>query len=161
MDVDFKINGLKELNRELKALPEDMRNKALNGAVGAATRVLRDEAIQNAPVDSGNLKSAIFSGIAPKSKRFSKWVSMYRVGIRKRGKITPLSQGGKKRSNLAYYAKFIEEGGFFRGGRVPRPAQPFMRPAFDSKKEEAVRTFRTVLGKRVAFYQRKIARLRK
>lgn len=155
MQFDYKIEGLKELNRELKALPEDMRNKALNGATGAAARVIRDEAIQNAPVDSGNLKSAIFSGIAPKGRRFSKWVSMYRVGIRKRGKITVLGRGKNKRSNSTYYARFLED------GTAKMSAQPFMRPAFDSKKEEAVRTFRTVLGKRVAFYQRKIARLRK
>jgi HK97 gp10 family phage protein len=155
MDANFEIKGLKKLNQELKALPEDFRSKALNGAVATSTRLLRDHAIRFAPVDTGNLKGAIFSGKAPKKEQYSKWVAKYRVGVRKKGKVTILSRGKKRRSTSTYYARFLEDGTAKYGG------DPFMRPAFHLGKHESVRTFKRILEKKIAFYNRKIQRLRK
>ena len=151
MDANFKIKGLKELNKELKSLPSDMRNKALAGATGAAARLIRDQAISNAPDDTGNLKGAIRS---QKKKGRSKWVSKYQVNIKPKGKITILTRGKNRRSNSTYYARFIED------GTVKHPAAPFMRPAYQAKKEQAVQEFKRVLSKKIDFYNRKIKRLR-
>ena len=151
MDANFKIKGLKELNKLLKSLPEDFRSKALAGAVGAASRVIRDKAIENVPIDSGNLKTAIR---AQKKKSPSKWLGKYQVNINPKGKITVLGRGKKGRSTATYYGRMVEE------GTSKQSAQPFMRTAFALKKQEAVRVFSVVLDKKIGFYQRKIKRLR-
>jgi HK97 gp10 family phage protein len=157
MDANFEIKGLKKLNQELKALPEDFRSKALNGAVAAATRPMRDDAIRLVSKSSGNLASAIFAGKAPKKKQFSKWVSQWRVSIRKKGKIRVTSRGNGKTSywRNTTYAKYLEEGSSKSSG------DSFMRVAFHIGKRTSVRTFKRILEKKIAFYNRKIQRLRK
>jgi len=138
-DVSFEIKGLKELNRELKQLPEDFRTKALNTAVRNMANVIKDQAVENAPKASGFLASSIKTKIAPKKSRFSKYISRYIV----------------RPSKNAYYAHMIED------GTVKQPAQPFMRPAFMAKKEAAVRKFREVLDRRIFLANRKIKSLQK
>lgn len=154
MDVKFEMKGLAGLNKELKRLPEDFRTKALNGATAASTRHLRDIAIRNAPSDTGNLKTAIKSGKAPKKEQFSKWTAIHKVTLKK-GRVTILTRGKKRRSTSGYYGRFVEE------GTKKMPARPFMRPAFMQGRAESVRIFTKILDKKIAFYQRKIARLRK
>lgn len=152
MDASFQIKGLDALNKELKRLPEDFRSKALNGAVGVAARLLRDEAIKNVPVDTGNLKTAIRS---QKKKAHSKYIGLYQVNVNPKGKVTSLSRGKSRRSTSTYYHRFVED------GTVKQPARPYMRPAFMSKRAEAVKTFGRILDKKIGFYQRKIARIAK
>lgn len=150
MDADFNIRGLKELNKELKSLPEDFRTKSLNGAVAASARVLRNEAIKNAPSDTGNLKTAIR---AQKKRSKTKYIGLYQVNVKPKGKVTILTRGKKRRSNSTYYARFLED------GTKKMPPQPFMRPAFMSKREESVRTFRKVLDRKIRLSQKKIRNL--
>ena len=150
MDANFKIRGLNQLNKELKLLPEDLRNKALNGAVGAAARVLRDEAMRNVPVDTGNLKGAIRS---QKKKTPSKYIGKHQVNIKPRGRVTILTRGRNRRSSSTYYAKFIEE------GSSKTPARPFMRTAFAAKRGDSVKTFQKTLDRRIVLAQKRIKRL--
>ena len=152
MEASFEIKGLAELNKELKKLPEDFRNKSLNGATGGASRVIRDQAIQLVPEDTGNLRMAIR---AQKKKSFSPWLAKYQVNINPRGKVTILTRGKKRRSSSTYYGRMVEE------GTAKMPARPFMRTAFAFKKREAVETFQRILDKKIAFYNRKIQRLRR
>ena len=161
MEAKFEIKGLDALNKELKRLPEDFRTKALNGAVGTAARLLRDEAIKNVPVDTGNLRTAIR---AQKKKSYSKYIGLYQVNINPKGKITVLTRGKGRRSTSTYYAKMIEDGHLTRNKTGPRrmvPAKPFMRSAFMMRRADAIRTFQKILDKKIGFYQRKIARLAK
>lgn len=160
MKTQFKIKGLKELNKELKRLPEDFRNKSLNNAVLHAAKVPMLEAIILAPKDSGNLASAIR---VSKRKTHSKWLSKYSVNVKSRGKITVLGRGKKKRSNSTYYALMVEEGHRTSkgGGKGKIAPSPFMRPAFERKKDESVRVFAARLEKRITFFNNKIKRLRK
>jgi len=141
MDASFKIEGLDKLNKELKALPEDFRNKALQSTTRAATKLIQLEATELAPKKTGNLSQSI---VTKKVRSHSKWVAMYKVTINRRGKKAK-----------AHYAHMVEN------GTVKQPAQPFMRPAYERKQKEAVEHFKMILAKKIAFYQRKIARLRK
>ncbi len=152
MEAKFEIKGLDALNKELKKLPEDFRTKALNGAVGTAARLLRDEAIKNVPVDTGNLKTAIR---AQKKKSHSKYIGLYKVNVNPKGKITVLTRGKGRRSTSTYYARMVED------GTMKMRPRPFMRPAFIGRRKDAIQTFQKILDKKIGFYQRKIARLAK
>ena len=154
VDANFKIKGLDALNKELKKLPDDMRTKALNGALLASTKILKDRAIAYVPVDTGNLRGAIKAGRAPKKQQVSKWNPKYKVSIKKKGKVTILSRGKKRRSNSTFYARIVEEGS---SKMQPRP---FMRQAFISTRGQAVRVFAKILDKKIAFFNKKLQRLR-
>lgn len=140
MEVNFEIKGLDKLNQELKLLPEDFRTKALNSAVRAAAVDPMLEAKLLVPKKSGNLASAIY---VAKVKSASKWIGKYSVKIKKKGN-----------KGYAYYAHMVEN------GTSKMPAQPFMRVAFERRKQAAVIIFGNTLRKKIDFYNRKIQRLR-
>ena len=111
--------------------------KYLRKATFAAAAVIRNEAIERAPIRTGNLKShiAIFKrpgaintasyaiGVRP-IKLNKKIKNVLRI-LRKAG--TPISIEGNP-----YYWRFVEF------GTEKMRAHPFLRPAFESKKETAI-----------------------
>lgn len=156
MDASFKIKGLKELNIELKKLPDDMRTKALNGALLASTKLLKEMVIAKVPTDTGNLKGAIKAGRAPKKEQVSKWNPKYKVSVKKKGKIKILTRGKKRRTSSTYYARYLEE-----GTSKLHTAKPFVRPAFIAGRNRSIDVFKKALDKKIAFYNRRLQRLRK
>jgi HK97 gp10 family phage protein len=135
--MDVQIKGLAQLQQALDELPAKIERNVLRGALRAAAGVIREEAQSRVPVKSGALRDSI------------------RVSVRvQRGRILATVRAGDKR---AYYAGMVEFGtarhvikpknakklfigGLFRSS-VEHPGakqKPFMRPAFDTKAQEAV-----------------------
>jgi len=148
MDASFKMLGLAELNKELKKIPEEFRVKNLASSTRAASVVFVKKAKSNVKKDSGSLESAIRT---QKKKSHSKWLSKYQVNINPRRKKSALSLG----NGSIYYGHMIED------GTSKMAAQPFMRPAFSSEKENSVRQFSKTLTKKIALSNKKLGRLRK
>lgn len=144
------VAGLKELQVALKELPQRIAKNVLRGAVGAGAAVIRNEARARAPVSTGDvraghpppgtLKRAIYQ---KQIRELSSAVKQtFYVGVRKGKQYR--NQG--KKGNLsqdAYYAKFVEF------GTAKMAARPFMRPAFEAKKGEAVQAIKDYLATRI------------
>lgn len=144
------VAGLKELQAALKELPQRIARNVLRGAVGAGAAVIRNEAKARAPVSTGDARAGhpppgtLRRSIYQKQIRelSSAVKQTFYVGVRK-GKHYR-NQG--KKGNLsqdAYYAKFVEF------GTAKMAARPFMRPAFEAKKGEAVQAIKDYLAKRI------------
>ena len=132
----FKVNGLKEMERSLKKLPDNLRDKALKNASAAGARVIRKEAIRLAPSRTGRLKDNIVVSRSFKQRgRRVRLKGAVVIGIR-----------GVSR----YYAHLVEFG-FSRG-----TPQPFMRPAFDNKADEALRAIAKKLSKEIVKQAKKL-----
>jgi HK97 gp10 family phage protein len=141
------ITGLKELQAALTALPERIAKNVLRGAVNAGATVVREEAKARAPVSSGpvskghpppgTLKRALYQKQIP--EKSSAVLQTYFVGVRQ-GKSAKKT---KKGVIDAYYARFIEF------GTSKMAAHPFMRPAFEAKKDAAVQAIKAYLEKRI------------
>lgn len=175
--ADQYVKGLRELNDALAALPKAIAKNVLRGAVNAGATVIRKEAALRAPVyqpgkygipdtrpDPGRLKRAIYQAHAP--ERSSEIVQTVLVGVRQ-GKSQRAKQRGKSTVNLdAYYAKWVEFGHWYvpprtEGTRKAHrakyaappgrfiPAKPFMRPAFEAKKDEAIKAIEQYLRERL------------
>ena len=138
MTPTMKIDGLPEVLRKLRALPQAAQDKCIKGAVAAGAAVIRDEASLRAPEYSGQvgrnhsppgtLKKAVyrFRLTAECTPNIERWL----VSVRK-GRAAQ----GLKAGNLdAYYATWVEY------GTQKMSARPYMRPAFEAKKQEAVDT---------------------
>lgn len=147
---EVRIEGLEELARALKELPKRVARNGLRASVHAGAKVIRDEARLKAPVATqvfgpnqqppGTLKRAII--MKQISEKSDAQKQVFYVAVR-RGK--QYRNQGKKGtlSQDAYYAHFVEF------GTVKMSARPFMRPAFEGKKGDAVEAIRTRLAERV------------
>lgn len=144
------FTGFKELQQALKELPDRISRNVLRGAVAAGAAVVRKEAVVRAPVyqeqvqaghpPAGTLKRAVYQKQILEYSNLTQ--QMFYVGVRhgkkyqKQGKKGTLSQD-------AYYAKWIEF------GTSKMAARPFLRPAFEAKKIEAVESIRAYMEKRI------------
>jgi len=173
MDTTVKLEGFAELAAALRELPQNIAKNALRSAVGAGAAEIRKQAKANAEGmrDTGTLARSIYQKQIREQSNNEKQV--FYVGARQ-GKS--YQKVGKKGVNKdAFYARFVELGHFSRRTekgfeRVMRnanrggvnnqrladqvqagtvkwvPAHPFLRPAFDVKKDAAV----TAMGDKIA-----------
>lgn len=147
MDVTVNVSGLKELNQLLEMMPEKPAKRALDAGLRSGSNVIRKEAQRRAPVLKSEprvvkyrgKKRLILPGILRKSIVASNdGIQSNRVTFR------------IKVTKLAFYAHFLE------WGTKKMAAQPFMRPALESKGREAVERMRTITGRAI---EREAARL--
>lgn len=155
--MTVEIKGLKSLDKTLKSLPPRLQTKVVRGATLAGANVVRKEARRRAPVrtpddkapkaakprlNKGTYVQVTFPGHLRKNirsarnRRVPRWQISYLVGW----------------TTSAFYGLFIEKGTKHQG------AQPFLRPAFDSKKGE----INKVIGERIwRGLKRELGKLRK
>jgi HK97 gp10 family phage protein len=157
--VQIKVEGLAELAKALKALPPEIAGKnggPLRKAIGRAAVVIRDDARRRAPVDTGNLRDNI---IAVRNRKSPQGTEGYFIEVRRERRKYVNTRANRRKRRVgktyeilgeAYYGMFIEL------GTVKMPAQPFLRPAFESKKVEAVETFRVEFAKAIDAAAKKV-----
>ena len=146
--ISVKIDGLKELQQALSQLPLEIQKNPLRSAVSAGAKVILDEAIRRAPQgETGNLRKALYRYRS--RSQSGRGQETFLVGVRKgkknyvdSAKNRRLNRVGKKYTveGEAYYWRFIEF------GTSKMPARPFLRPAFESKKNQAVETIKNRLA---------------
>jgi HK97 gp10 family phage protein len=144
------VKGLSQLSAALKELPLRLARNALRQSVAKGALVIRDEAKVRAPVSSGPVKpgdplpgtlrrAIVIKHDAERSNAFSQtYVVAVRQGKRYRRR-------GKKgnRSQDAYYWRWVEF------GTVKMSARPFLRPAFEAKKQAALAAIIEYLAQRL------------
>ncbi len=140
---ELKIEGLKELNKELKKLDAQMEKRIAKQAVRAGATVIAKEIRRRAPRKTGRLKKSI-GMMVPKSARNQIRID---IGIRDRGKETPfyahMIEFGTSGYSVPKARKkdaLLADGKTVYGRKAdipPRPARPFFRPAFDEKARDA------------------------
>lgn len=135
--ANVRIEGLRELDRALAKLDDRIQRNVLNRSVSAGARVIRDEARILAPVEEGRLKRNIIT----KKRRGRKGQSNWMVGVRGINESTGNSDTSMKSDDPknAFYGRFVE---FGTSKMSPRP---FMTPAYESKRRDAVEVIKQTL----------------
>lgn len=160
MQASIKIHGAAEIRRAMQELPKRVDQKMLNEGLLAGARLVRDEAKQRVPLlkvpDPRRVRGAIRRAIVAGRVRPERYAATVLVRVRKltKGQVARW----KKKSGKAgaanpadpFYWWFVER------GTSKMAAQPFMRGAFEGRKEQAVRTAMERFHRRV---QEEIARL--
>ena len=135
MAKEIKVHGLKELREAMKELPLALEDKALQGMLMAGAKPTLDAAKALAPqadkainvrgenVEPGRLRNNIARRTAKRSSH-DKEVHVY-VRSSQRKKISDPTN--------AWFWWFVEF------GTSKQSAQPYMRPAFESTKEKALK----------------------
>jgi HK97 gp10 family phage protein len=162
MRTDVRIDGDKELIRKFKRLNAGFGKQALESVVMDGAEIIEAEARARAPVRAGGgrLRDAIMSEpLKQVGYRHSAAVgTSWRV---KRG----ISGAGKASQHPAFYGIMVEEGtrprfrkkgkGKGGGSTGTMPAQPFLGPAFDAKKNLAAKKVKEGLSGLIRRFERK------
>jgi len=150
--VNFEVKGLKEMDARVQALQKEFGSasvpagKWLMRALHDGARVIRDEARRRAPVlrepDPRRQPGALRDGIIEHASR-EHHNTVY-VRVRTRGYIfgENRTRGSRINSSLAGNPNYWWLVEF---GTSHAPAQPFLRPAFESKKAAALNTIHASL----------------
>jgi HK97 gp10 family phage protein len=145
-----KVEGLAELAKALRELPDRVAKNGLRVSVYAGAKVIRDEARLRAPRAAqslgpnqpppGTLKRSVIMKHIPELSTLTRQTFFVTVRhgkkYRKQGKKGTLSQD-------AWYWRFLEF------GTRKMSAQPFLRPALEAKRHEAVQAIKDRLSDRI------------
>lgn len=132
--VEIKVDGLAELDRKLRALGPDIARKGLRSAVGAGARVILNQAKARAPVDTGTLRRALYMKQIREESSDSR--QTFFVSVRSGKKE-------QKKNRDAWYWRLVEF------GTEKMSAQPFLRPAFEAAKLQALERIKAKLAERI------------
>ena len=142
--ADEYIEGARQLSVALKELPDNIGRNVLRRAVSAAAAVVRDQARQNAPVDTGEMKRDIMTKRERTQNNLS---ARYSVFVRT-GKKSRMAGAKRNVERDSFYWRFVEF------GTSKMAAQPFMRPAWQQQQGAAaaliVETLKTEIPKEVS-----------
>jgi len=139
----ISITGLAELEWKLVSLDRRVKRKIVRKAVKAGADIIKHQAEENARSTVGGEMGTLISRRLGTSRFRKQKRGSYGVSLR----IRPgpldfiwITQDGTRE----YVPSALEFGHVDRAGNFV-PAMPYMRPAYDSKAEEATRMIGTIL----------------
>lgn len=137
VSVTFRVEGLRELGEKMRKVGGKGALSICAAMTSAGAQVVKRRAVRNVvqqqAVDTGSLRDAIIVKKVPKSQ--TEFTSEHIVTVRGRGKRIKKS-GAKKKQTIAPYANLVEF--TYEYGTTVVPARPFLRPAIDEGKDEAL-----------------------
>lgn len=141
----MKIQGLKELNKQLGQLAADLRPKVLKSAVRAAFKPVLASAQEKVPVDTGELRAGIVIATAQKDTTVAAGLTIVNNSAAlKQGRMAAAAFGqAQGRGDPARRWHLTEL------GTRNQAAQPFLRPAIDENQDTVVEGLKTELDKRI------------
>ncbi|WP_449413214.1 HK97-gp10 family putative phage morphogenesis protein [Pandoraea soli] len=133
--IEFKMDGLKDLEQDLLRLPDKIGGRVLQSALTSAALPIVKEAQTRVPIAHAAYK--LYGG----GKADPGWLRQRII----RKKVRQSTNSAEvivaiKDQRQAYFWRFIEF------GTSKLTAHPFMRPAFEAKASEALDRFANKLG---------------
>ena len=127
----MELQGFGDLQNDLTNMAAEMEfGSGVNRALQAGAKPIEEQMLRNASSNPKIITDALHSSIHTGS------VKKRRMG----GKAITI--GVHRKEKGAFYATPVEYG---HGGPAPAPAHPFVRPAFDTRVEEAYDAIKQVL----------------
>jgi len=136
MPIVGEIRGLAGLTDALKALPSAVAQEdALGAALVKGGEIIRDQAEANL-VANGSVDTGLLSRTVEVKKVKSKVDGRVNVVVKPSTKLSMVVRKGKTKATRARPSKYAH---FIEYGTEHSQAAPFLRPAVDTKGDEAVR----------------------
>lgn len=166
--VVVQTSGFKALEAALGELPKATARNVLKRTLTKAAEPIRARAEQVAPRDTGTLKQSIIVSASVKNKvGKAEYAAAMRAGRGKAAAVSAMRDARRATPGSfaemyvgpavpdAFYAHLVEF------GTRHSAAKPFMRPAWDSEKDNALAIIRAELGNEIISAARRIARSKK
>ena len=156
MADDIKVNGLAELQKTLKDLPDRLGKKIVMQALRKAANVIKKDAQQRVRVlatptefrNPGTVKKAI-KVRKSKQDKYGVYVGVKPLNVKK---IMAFKGNSANNPNDPFYWWQLEF------GNVNMPAFPFLRPAFDANVQTSISEFENYAKDRVVQEAEKLAK---
>lgn len=148
MPQQVKVEGLSQLLRTMEQLPRELVSKnggPVRTALGRSARMIRDRARELVPNRTGTVQKNIVAARVRDPKTYGASEAYLVLVRKKRGKA-------KNTADDPFYWRFLEF------GTARMAARPFLRPAFESMKQESLDAFKRSLTAGVQRIVKKIAR---
>lgn len=133
MKITGTILGASELVQKLTGMSRDFREQALGTAVGAGAMLIENSAKEKVPKLTGNLARSIHTNVTTTTNQAAAEIGTdaeYAAQVEFGGTIYP--KNGK-------YLVFTINGKKIFAKKVTQRARPYLRPAFDEKKDAALK----------------------
>lgn len=148
--IKVKITGLAEFKKALDELPKVLQTRIVDGATRAAANVIRDQARINAPVRTDGRRKRITKG----KDVFREPGNLKKRIVATRQKNTSYASRWQVRASRdAWYGAYVE-----KGTKHQSPTKPWLRPAYEEKKTDAVKAFAGKLGQGLALETKRLGR---
>lgn len=143
----MKVEGLAELNRALAELPKATARNVLKRTLTKAAQPIADAARTNAPVDTGNLRDKIIVSTKLKNKiGNAEYAEAMKSGLGKAAAVAALRNARREAGQTGTFAQVfvgpstgsLRYAHMVEFGTVKMPPHPFIRPAWDAQKAEAL-----------------------
>lgn len=175
MKVTVLTTGFRALESALAELPKATARNVLKRTLTKAGQPIADEASRLAPVDTGKLAGRIIVSARLKNKAVknkaggAEYAAAMRAGLGRQAATAALRQARRDAKGQGSFAEMYV--GPARGvlayahlvefGTVRTAPQAFMRPAWDSRKREALDIIRRELGNEIIMAARRLGRSKK
>ena len=129
--MPMELQGFDNLKDDLTNMASNLEFGAgVNRALQEGAKPIEDQMLHNAASNPQIITGALHGSIRTHNVRKSRSGGKY------------ITIGVKHSEKGAYYANPVEHG---HGGPAPAPAHPFVRPAFDVRKDEAYQIMKNIL----------------
>lgn len=153
----LRLEGLSNTLEAMKDLSRATQGNVLKRAVMAGGAVIAEDATARAPVDEGDLKKNI---LVSKAKIISPGKAAFAATMRETGDRGLAAQAaraanrgaggtGRAASCKVGPTKAVGQGILQEFGTAHHPPQPFMRPAWETKKEAAAQEVQSALEEEI------------
>jgi HK97 gp10 family phage protein len=141
-----QVLGLRQLGEAMRLLSSDVALKVARAATAAAAQPVKKAAIRNIvnspSVQTGSLRDSVI--VKRLGRAESALTSEHIVTVRGRGKLIKKGKNKGQHQTSAPHAHFVEF------GTVNMPPEPFLQPAFEEQKGNAVEAMKNKLAARIA-----------
>lgn len=172
MSVTVSVSGLMELDKALGYLPKATARNVLRRTLDKAAQPIVERARQLAPVRTGTLRDSITASTRVKNKTgSSEYAAAMKAGLGKdaarsallaarrankgQGSFAETYVGPARGKGVIRYAHIVE---FGSNDTAP---QPYMRPAWDATKDQALSIIKAELGNEIIKAARRVGRSKK
>jgi HK97 gp10 family phage protein len=166
------ISGLQELDKALGELPKATARNVLKRTLIKAGEPIAERARQLVPVNTGHLRDSIIVSSRIKNKvGSSEYSSAMRAGLGKRAAVAALRTARREAKGQGSFAEtfigpsrgkgVIAYAHLIEFGKFNAPAQPYMRPAWDSEKQRALDIIKSDLSDEIIKAARRVGRSKK
>jgi len=146
-----KVHGLQDLKKRMEALSSDVAKKIAFSATLAAANVIKKQAIRNAAAMASKAPHMVYpdqksgrNGVLATPGNLSRNVIVKRRSAAKQtANYVVTARSGEKAAYAYMYGLFLEE------GTVKMSPKPWLRPAFESAKQDAANQMIKVLERRI------------
>jgi HK97 gp10 family phage protein len=145
-----QVQGLDQIRVKLHFFEEKMRRKVVGNALKKGSSLIRDQAIielkkKQSKYSTGNLEMAIKDYVMTQKESGGRFIRGRKIGVQKGAYAFYwrfLEFGARPHTIKVNSKKILTDHRTFFGPRVSHPGtqkKPFMRPAYESKKDAAYR----------------------